>query len=234
MAYTVDDVIDQAVERSNLNDETLFTASEVYRYISSFEQRIFLIAAQHNPDYFGREGNTASRASSTDDWDLSATPGNIAAVSKLEVESITGSVTGVSTGDEVSIVSIRNPEFAVAPRAYLRDKTLFEYSSELQDDASNFVTRLKVYYSFLPSNRTAGSDTLDIPDEYITLVVLPLARVMAVRDQRADEVGPIDQEFQLDFANFIQQVSVFDEGSVRGLDQIIASAGAGLSADGGS
>ncbi len=59
---TVQDIYDRAVERSNLNDATLVSQDEWVNYISTAEQSIYLEAAQHNPDFFGREAVTASRS----------------------------------------------------------------------------------------------------------------------------------------------------------------------------
>lgn len=222
MAFTAQNVIDLAGERSNLNDTSLISEAQLLDYIESYQRRIYLLGARENPDYFGREGNTASRSAGAS-WDLTSTPGNVAAVSRLEIQSITGSPSGLSTGDEVNVVSIRNPDDALAPRVYLRDRKVFEYSDELNDDSSNFVDTLKVFYSYLPGNITATSTSLDIPEEWVALVYLPLAATMALRDQRENEAAVINQEFQLELSNFVNQVTVFDEVTTRELEQAPAS-----------
>lgn len=224
MSKTVQNVVDAAVERSNLNDPDLISTTELYQYVTLLEQNAFLIAAKVNPDYFGREGNTATRGSYTATWSLTAAPGNIAAVSKVEVNLITGTVTGVSIGDEVSIVSIRNPETGLAPRAYLRNKTIYDYNSEMSTNASNYVTRLKIYYSYLSPARTGSSDTLDLPDEHANLIIIPLARIMAIRDQRVDELPGLDAEWQLAITSYLNHLGVFDEVTIREFSTIPAAA----------
>lgn len=220
---TVQNIIDRAVERSNLNDSSLISNTELIAYISAYEQQVYLMAARGNPDYFGMEGNTAVRGSSTGTWSLSANPGNISAVSRAEVASVSGTVTGVSVGDEVSIISIRNPQFGVTPRIYIRNRVAYEYNSELQDDSSNYVSQLKLWYSWLPDTRTGVSDAMDLPDEFLPLVVVPLAKLLAVRDQRPDEVQALELEYQMHLTVFIQSLGVYDEATIRELSAIGAS-----------
>lgn len=229
MAYTVDNVIDLAVERSNLNDELLFSTTELYRAISSFEQRAFLVAATLNENYYGREGNTSVRSapvsSSGGIWDLNTAPGNVGKVSRVEVKTLVLNPTGLAVGDEVEVIDITDPEFGVAPRVYLRGKKLYEYNTELQESDTDYVSQLKVWYSYLPPRRSTGDDVLELDEAFVDLIVLPLARLMALRDQRVDEIPVIMQEYQDAFTTFAATVSGYDELSMRELS-IIATPGA--------
>lgn len=219
---TAQQIYDQAVQRSNLNDPDLIPEAQWLDYITTLERRVFLTAARENPDFFGREGNTSARSSAAT-WSLTTAPGSVAAVTRIEIAAITGTVLGLTVGDEVSVISIREPDLALAPRVYLRDKVLTDYSGEMETDSSNFVTTLKIFYSLLPADRTATSDALDLPEEYNNLVVVPLAGILATRDQRPEEAQSLNQEFGLDWANFLQHISVFDEATIRELEQIPAS-----------
>lgn len=220
---TVQDVIDLAVETSNLNDPDLISETELIRFISIFQQKAYMAAAQMNPDYFGKEGNTAARASHTASWDLSSTPGDVAAVSKIEIQTITGTVSGLSVGDEVSMVSIRSPEDGLAPRVYIRGQRVHEYGGELSTDASNYVTRLKLYYSEKPATLTATTDTISLPDEHLPLLYLPLGRTMAIRDQRPEEAARLDDQFAFFWSGFMKHVSTYDEGTIREIGQVPAA-----------
>lgn len=220
---TAQELFDIAVSRSNLNDPDLMDSTEWLAHLSDYEQRVFMTAARFNPDFFGREGLTNARGSSTASWSLATAPGNVAAVSLAEVSAVVGSPTGLSTGDEVYLVSRRHPEHAIAPRAYIRNKTLYEYGGELGDDASNYVSRLKIFYSFMPSRRTATSDNLDIPDELSNLVSLPLASLLAMRDQRPDEAQAMMSEYIDLFAGFVSYIQGFDEGATREFEQVPAA-----------
>ena len=219
---TCQEILDQAVHRSNLNDADLIPTTQVLDYITSYERRVFLTAAKENPNFFGKEANTDGRASQAV-WTLTSSPGNIAAVTRLEVAVITGTVSGIAVGDVVNLIDIRNPDAELGPRVYMRNRVLFDYNSELETDSSNFVTELKVFYSFLPSDRIALDDNLDLPEEFNNLVVLPLASTLALRDQRPEEAQVLMGEFQLDWGTFLNQVSVIDEGTIRELEQVPAA-----------
>jgi hypothetical protein len=220
---TVQNIIDRAVERSNLNDASLISETEAIAYISNLEQNLYLEAARENPDYFGREGQSSTRTSSTATWDIDFAPGNVAAVSRVEVYAVTGSPTSVSVGDEVNIVSIRNPQHGIVPRAYLRNRIIYEYDSELQDDASNYVTVLKVWYSYLPSRLTSTAETVSLPDEHVPMLEIGLAKLYALRDQRPDEVPALDAEYAMYYRTFLQAVSTFDEVTIRELADVPAA-----------
>lgn len=217
---TAQDIFNMAVERSNLNDASLVGEAQWIAALSAYQQRVYLAAARENPDFFGVEGTTATRGSSTATWSTTAAPGQVGAISKVLVDGITGTVPGLSVGSQVNLISIRHPEHGLSPRAYIRNKVIYEYNSELQADASNFVTRLKLYYSLLPATLTTTSDTISLPDEHVHLLVLPLARYLAIRDQRPEEAAVLDEEFALEWQNFIQHISVFDEATVREIGQI--------------
>lgn len=216
---TAQEIFNMAVEESNLNDAALINETVWLDFLTSWERAIYLAAARENPDYFGREGTTDARGSSTATWSLTSAPGNIASVQKVEVSAITGTVTGVSVGDDVNVVSVLDPDTALAPRVYVRNKVMREYNEELQDDSSNYVTRLKVFYSYLPTDKTATTDSMDLPDEHNMLLVLPLASLMALRDQRPDEAVVIDQRLAIQQVAFLRQITVFDSAAVRPFDR---------------
>lgn len=218
MSSTVQNMIDRAVDRSNLNDVSLISTADLYAYVTQFEQDAYVMAAGINPDYFGKEGYTTLRASSTDSWDLASSPGNIAGVTVLEIASITGTVSGLAVGDEVFGINLNRPQLAPAPRVYIRGKVAYEYNSELQADSSNYVTKLKVYYSYKSPVRTAGTTLLDLPDEFTSLIVVPLARLMSIRDQRTDEISALDEEYKLAISNFTTQLKSFDTVTINELD----------------
>lgn len=220
MATTVQNIIDRAGQRSNLNDTSLIGTTQLIAYVSTLEQLVYLTAARGNPDYFGKEANTSARAYGAT-WDLSTT--GIAALSRVEVAAITGAVSGLSVGTEVNLVSIRQPGVALSPRVYVRSRVLREYNSELSTDASNFVTTLKLFYSHLPARRTATTDTLDLPDEWDGLLVLPLAKIMSLRDQRPEEIPSLESEWLVYWQTFLSALSVYDEGTIRELEGIMAS-----------
>ena len=112
----------------------------------------------------------------------------------------------------------------ISPRVYIRNRVAYEYNSELQTDSSNYVSQLKLWYSWLPTTRTATSDVLDLPDEFLPLVVLPLSKLLAVRDQRPDEVQAIELEYQMHLGVFVSSLGVYDEATIREIKAVSAAA----------
>lgn len=220
---TVQALYDVAVERSNLNDSTLIPTDEILLLMSTYEKNVFMTAARENPNYFGYEGTTSARGSSTATWSVTTSPGNVGAISAIEVAAITGTISNISVGTQVNLIDIRSPHHGLSPRVYYRNKTLYEYNSELQADSSNYVTQLKLFYSYLPSTYTAMTTTMAIPDEFASLVYIPMAMALALRDQRPDEVPPLQAELEMHWRIFLTHLGVSDEGTIRELAAIQAS-----------
>lgn len=217
MAYTAEEIRDMALQRSDLNNEDLVPIALVLQYMSNFQRKIYLRAARLNPDYFGTDGVTGIRAAYTDGWDLSASPGNIAAVTRAEIANITGSVTGLSVGDRVNLVSLRFQNMEIAPRCIMRGKRLTPVGTELGAADANMVDQLTIYFSPLPLAIPSLSATVSLPEEWADLLVLPLAKVFAIRDGRLEEIDALNQEYADLRSDFDEAMLVFDHGLVRPL-----------------
>lgn len=219
MSTTAQQALDLAIQRSSLNNPDLVAPAQAVRYIANAEKAAYLLAAKLNPEYFGKNADTSTRSAFVDSWDLSTTPGGIASVTRAEVKTITGTVTNdgvdIVIGDKINLVSYRWPQLELVPRAYIRGRILFGYKTELGAADANMVTALDIFYADLPTGPTALGTTLSIPDEWIDLIVLPLARNLALRDQRAGEIASIDDEYKLILGMFTQAVGVYDGGAVR-------------------
>lgn len=220
MSVTGQDILDLAVERSELNNASLVSPAQVLRYISKAEAAVYVRAAQRDTDYFGVSGTTTVRTSETESWNIHATPGNIAALTRVECNAVVGSPVCAGPGVPINLVRFTAPETSIAPRAYMRNRRLFGYLDELGADSSNYVSQLKLYYSPLPPVLTTLSQTLLLPDEWIDLVALPLARFLSIRDRRLDEAQLIDQEYVFNLQLFDEAVSTFFHGAPRHLGAI--------------
>lgn len=209
---TVQDIIDIAVDAHELNDANLANSSVLSTIISQAERRAYIKAAKENPDFFGKDANTATRTAGQS-WDLTATPGDVAHVTRAEVQSISGTLAGIAVGDEVNIVRIRFPDADLAPRALLRGKTISEYDGELTQ-GSNFVETLKLYYSELPPVLDETTDTVSMPDEWHALLWMPAAAYLARRDERPQEEQLLEAEYEKLFADFLEHVRTFDSVTV--------------------
>ena len=82
------------------------------------------------------------------------------------------------------------------------------------------VTQLNLFYAEVPSGPAALETTLSLPDEWIDLIVLPLAKNLALRDQRGDEIASIDEEYKLILAMFSQAVGVYAGGVQRPINSV--------------
>ena len=219
MATTAQQALDLAIQRSALNNPDLVPPAQAVRYIANAEKAVYLLAAKLNPEYFGKNADTSTRSAFTDSWDINATPGGIASVTRAEVKTIIGTVTNdgvdIVVGDKVNLVSYRWPQLELVPRAYIRGRVLFGYKTELGAATANMLSVLDLFYADLPSGPTALGTTPSVPDEWIDLIVLPLSRNLALRDQRGGETASIDDEYKLILSMFTQAVGVYDGGAVR-------------------
>ncbi len=220
MSTTVQQTFDLAVARSSLNNPDSYPPAQTVRQIANYEKAAYILAAKLNPEHFGKRTDTTARADHDASWTLSATPGGIGSIISFDVKTITGTVTGVAIGDRVNWISKRWPTLALAPRVFTLRQILYGYEDELGGDDSNFVTALTVYYSELPSGPTAMATTLSLEDEWIDLIVLPLAKLFALRDQRAGEVASIAEEYKMVLSMFSQHVGVFDGGAIRPIHSV--------------
>lgn len=220
MATTAQTIIDRAVQRSALNNPDLVPSAQLLQYISIYERAVYLRAGRMNPDHFGTDASSATRVNFTDAWDLAATPSNVAVLTRAEVLTIVGTVTGVAVGDKVNLISRRWPEIDVAPRAYVRNKKVTGFGTELGAANPNMVTVLKVFFSPVPATVTTLAQSLTIPDEWTALIELPLSRTLALRDRRLDEVSAIDEEYKFLQGLFDEAVFAFDHSVRRPLASV--------------
>ncbi len=220
MSTTAQQALDLAIQRSSLNNPDLVAPAQIIRYIADLEKAVYILAAKLNPDFFGLQDVTGTRAAFGDSWDINTTPGGIGSNTIMEVKTIVGTVTNVAVGDRINLISRRWPQFTLAPRAFIRSKKLYAYNDELGAADANMVTVVDIFYAEIPSGPTALGTTLSIPDEWIGLVYLPLAKNLALRDQRPDELPAIDEEYKVVLAMFGQHVGVYDGGVTRPLQSV--------------
>jgi len=233
MATTAQTIINQAIQRSALNNPDLVPIAQMLGYITNLERSVYAQGARYNPDFFGAVDDSGTRAAFTDSWDLTSAPGGVFAVSALKVQTIVGSVSGVAEGDIINVIGFRWPELQVSPRAYIRGQSVTGYSTDLGTADANMVSVVEVFYSVLPTGVTTTSQAVTIPDEWVDLVTVPLARILAVRDHRPEDVGALDAEYNSLMASFIDHVSVYDHSATRPLIAVPAATGPRPPAGGG-
>jgi len=229
---TAQDAINRAIQRSALNNPDLVPTAQMLGYLTSYERAVYAMGAKYNPEYFGAEGDTATRADNTESWDLTTSPGDVFALTAVHVATIVGTPTP-EVGDKLNLVSFRFPELQVTPRAYVRGQQLYGYGDELGADRTDFVESVTAYYSEMPAVVSTTAAVLTIPEEWADLVVVPLARLLALRDNRPGDVQVLDAEYNSLVATFIDHVSVYDHGATRPLIAVAAATGTRPPAGGG-
>lgn len=227
MALSFQQCYDASISYSALNKAELYDQDMALIHMSHFQQKVFILASLYNPDYFGLESTSATRADEQASFNLGATPTiRSGLVERVEVEAITGTVSGVSTGDEINLISLREPEIHLSPRAYLRDKRLFQYAAELGSDGSNFVSQVRLWYTKIPAFPTDLSQQLDLDDVWAHLVIVPMAAVLALWDQRPEDRDRLMQEHTQNQQLFIELISSHRFSTAQSLlTSPIASAG---------
>lgn len=220
MATTASSVIQAAVQRSAVTNPDLIPVAQALMYISKYESQLYLRAGRLNPEYFGAQGDL-TRTTATDAFDLNSLNPAAGVVTRVTVKTIAGTVSGVSVGDQINLVNFRNPLIQVLPRAYIRGRKLYGYGSDL-GSGTNYVSGVTVYYSQLPAAVTKTTDTLSLPDEFVNIVVLKLAKVFAIRDRRLDEIEALNMELQEEINLFDEAILAYEAGATRQLAAVPA------------
>jgi hypothetical protein len=221
VSTTGQQVLERAVQRSSLNNALLLSATEALAWINAEQRFLFLQAARWNPEYFGKTGVTAVRASATASWDIAVTPGDVGAVTAIRVAAIVNTVAGIAVGTVCGYTTSRFPDLQVSPRIYLRGRKLIPYGTEL-GTGTDYVSQLELDYAELPSGPTALTQALRLPDEWTALPEIQLAKAMALRDQRREDIELLDAEYQRWFAAFQEHTLVLDHAAARPLQAVPA------------
>jgi len=203
MSTTAQQCFDRAVIRSSLNNEDLFPIDDALAYLSSYEQQLYAIVGQANPDYFGVEVETAARTAYLDYWDLNSDPGNVGIITAIKCTTLVGTPPGLLLNRDCNIVNLRYPDFALAPRVYLRDNKVYGYLTDLGSADTDMVTKVTIYYSPIPTQLATASQTVTIPDTWISLLITPLAAIMALADQRPDDYKILMEEYNREYQSFL-------------------------------
>jgi len=220
MAVTANEIIIQAVQRSGVANPDLVPTAQALKYLTNWQNSLYLRAARLNPDYFGASGTTAAAGPVTG-YNLDSLTPKAAAVVRAEVAAVTPGYTAHSVGETINLINFRNPNMQVPPRAYVRGRKIFGYKDELGSDTSG-VTQIKVYYSQLPAPVTTISDVLTLPDEFTGILMVKLARLFAIRDRRLDELEAYTLELNEELALFDEAMLAYEAGVTRTLAAIPA------------
>lgn len=181
MATTLKQLIEAAYSRSTFNDpDKLATDKELAGVIDRRFKEVYSIAAGINPYYFGTTADVVGVAGV---WDRPTAAELVAHIEKTD-------------GTEVAVVPFEDKGAELPPAVYSFGRKYYRTA-----DSSATLTAtdtLRFFYSKRPATMSAATDQLDAewPEQFNDLIVLHVARYLAVKDQRVEEVQLFESELQ--------------------------------------
>lgn len=167
----VQEAIDLALARcAELGARVSGTKSLMIQRVSQYQQRLFALAAEWNPDYFGTCVVGTLDLGRLDLADIIAPLEAIEKITRVEIADPGTSLWLAK--DEVNIVPQNDPSVEIAPRATIRRRVLRPIGTDLDN-----VLSLRVHYSPVPVSlplATGAGISLGVPAPHDGLVPLDL------------------------------------------------------------
>lgn len=175
---TVDDAIDLALARcAELGARVSGTKSLMIQRISQRQQRLFALASEWNPDYFGTCIVGTLDAGRLDVADIVDPLEQIERITRVEIAD--PGTSSYAAKDEINIVPQNDPDAALPPRATLRRRVLRPVGTDLDN-----ILSVRVHYSPVPLSiplNTGGGTSIQIPAPHDGLVPLDLTNYLLDR-----------------------------------------------------
>jgi hypothetical protein len=176
MPVTCQTIVDRAVAFNTLNTGLTDSRSEMLSRIRADQQALFTGATSITRDRFKTTVSVTSTSdSSARIIDLSALALPCERVLRLTLN-----------GEDVHQVDETDPEAEYAPRYFVRGQSLVEVSN---DWGASGTASLRLTYAYGPTDIDPSglyTQTVTIPDQWIDLLVLPLAIYLATKDPGRD------------------------------------------------
>jgi len=168
---TADEVIDQALARcTDLGATVPITRSVCYTRLTTRESQLFARAAAVHPEYFGVTTTAAI---------VGGLVNLLNFVPRVErvVEVRVAAGTGLPVGAVVNLVPIDDVDAMLAPRATIRNGQIKGVGTDLAG-----VTSLTIHYARRGGAAPmTGTTVPELPDQFLDLLVLDLARYMIAK-----------------------------------------------------
>lgn len=186
MPTTVKTLIDAAWTRSSFNDpETLAKDPELIGVADRRMKQLYSLVSRINPLYFGKRAK-AGYDPATTGWPRPADAEMVVAAYYT------------ATGDRVEIVPFDDREVTMAPRIYEFGQIYYSVGTAADPTAED----IDFFYSkqhpdldpALPASHATNTLDPSWPEQFNDLVILHLARYLAVKDQREGEVAVLAAE----------------------------------------
>lgn len=185
MATTPNDIFTAAYAKSRKNNPGVTaTPAELLNLFVRVYPLFWTIAARINPAFFGKQDPVLFDGLTTMGW-----PRPTDAESIFRIED--------STGEEVIVVPFDERDAdPYVPAVYEWGQVFYSAGNSLDPDEESGVTELTFWYSKIPDAVVSATEELEAlwPEHFNELLVLELAIVLSLKDDRNAEVGLLRQD----------------------------------------
>jgi|SRR6185312_681538 len=204
MSTTVQNCIDRAKSFSPLNASLASDPVEMTTRVQQMQQRIFTAVASLPASMVGRsrfsqsDTLTSSSGSSSRTVDLTTATKPVERLLRVAL-----------SGVEVLPVLEFDSWAQLSPRYFIRGQTLYEVSSDWGASGTASLTVLYCYGATAITPTGGTTQTVSIPDEWIDVLVKPLAMYFHTKDPGRDpmEYQSLDAEYTQTWNGFLAYVT---------------------------
>lgn len=184
MATTPDDIFTAAYAKSRKNNPGVTaTPTELLNLFIRVYPLFWTIAARVNPAFFGKQ-SAVTYLDTPGGW---SRPTDAESIFRIEDDG----------GEEVIIVPFDERDAdPYVPAVYEWGQVFYSAGNSLDPEEESGVTELTFWYSKIPDTVAAATEELEAlwPEHYNELLVLELAIVLSLKDDRNAEVGLLRQD----------------------------------------
>ncbi len=219
VSTTPQTIIEAAYAKSLKNKANTIASEsgELLPLVNRIMRSLFAAAARVNPMFFG---TTADVAFAAGGW---ARPEGAQLIFRIEAATVSPPAS-IPAGTEVMVVGLDQKTIDPAKPTLYRMGQVFKptSASATVQPISPQDGNLKFYYSKRPTDAATLASTLDPLwiEDFNEIPILRVARYLAMKDGRAEEVGPLTQEIGEWAAQFIAFLEHETTNEVRSYGQI--------------
>ncbi len=186
MTTTCQNIIDRAKAMNPLNATLAGDSVEMLTRIQQMQQRVYTAVASLPAAILGRSRFTTTELLTSSNAGSGRTVDLTLGLAMERLLRVTIS-TGPNAGAEVYPVLEFDVNAQLAPRYFIRGQTLYEVGSDWSPSAGT-VSVTVLYAKAASAINVAGATTqnVSLPDEWVDLLILPLARYFHQKDPGRD------------------------------------------------
>jgi hypothetical protein len=208
VSTTCQTIIDRAKQYSPLNTSLATDPVEMLTRIQQMQQRVFTaVAALRRPPFTTTASVTSNSAASARSISVASLSPPLERLLRVTLPS----------GAEVYPVSEFDQQAQLAPRYFARQKTLIEVASDWGATGTVALTLLYAYGATAIAPTGAATQAVTVPDEWIDLLIKPLAMYFHTKDPGRDpsEYQTLDAEYGAVWNGFLGYVANYSGDVTR-------------------